>query len=228
MKKYSLIGIITLLVSLCFAGSSSPDNSHLLLPLHQFTPGATFHVTSQEVCIPGYSKKVRDVTEEERHQVFIEYGIAHPKSRQFEVDHLISLELGGSNKIQNLWPEPLNTHPWNAHVKDKLENKLHSLVCGQQLSLRHAQNDIASNWIKTYQIVFHTKLPLVYSRRIASHHRQNHHSQNSSASVQVWVNTKTGIYHYPGTRWYGNTEEGEYMSEKQALADGFRAAENGQ
>ncbi|BCM89384.1 nuclease [Abditibacteriota bacterium] len=45
---------------------------------------------------------------------------------------------------------------------------------------------------------------------------------------QVWVNTKSGVYHYPGTRWYGNTKQGEYMSEKDALAAGYHAAGNGQ
>jgi hypothetical protein len=45
---------------------------------------------------------------------------------------------------------------------------------------------------------------------------------------QVWVNTATGIYHYPGTRWYGNTKQGKFMSEKDASAQGYRAALNGQ
>lgn len=45
---------------------------------------------------------------------------------------------------------------------------------------------------------------------------------------QVWVNTRSGIYHYPGARWYGNTKQGEYMSESQAIAQGHRAARNGQ
>ena len=49
-----------------------------------------------------------------------------------------------------------------------------------------------------------------------------------SEERQVWVNTATGIYHYPGTRWYGNTKQGKYMSEKDAIAQGFRAARNGQ
>jgi len=50
----------------------------------------------------------------------------------------------------------------------------------------------------------------------------------SSESRQVWVNTATGVYHYPGTRWYGNTKRGEYMSEADARAHGYRPAMNGQ
>lgn len=48
------------------------------------------------------------------------------------------------------------------------------------------------------------------------------------AGVQVWVNLNSGVYHYSGTRWYGNTKEGQYMSEDAAKAAGYRAAENGQ
>jgi hypothetical protein len=39
------------------------------------------------------------------------------------VDHLIPLELGGSNDIANLWPQSYVT-VWNAHMKDRLENRL--------------------------------------------------------------------------------------------------------
>jgi hypothetical protein len=49
-----------------------------------------------------------------------------------------------------------------------------------------------------------------------------------SEERQVWVNTATGVYHYPGTRWYGNTKQGKYMTEKDAIGQGYRAARNGQ
>lgn len=42
----------------------------------------------------------------------------------------------------------------------------------------------------------------------------------------VWVNTKSGIYHFAGTHNYGTTKEGTYMCEADAKAAGDRAAEN--
>ena len=39
----------------------------------------------------------------------------------------------------------------------------------------------------------------------------------------VWVNTKSGVYHKEGDRWYGRTEEGKYMSEADAIKAGYRA-----
>jgi len=43
-------------------------------------------------------------------------------------------------------------------------------------------------------------------------------------TVKVWVNTASGVYHCPGTRWYGNTKHGEYMTQKDAIAKGNRPA----
>src|SRR5262249_31667040 len=66
-----------------------------------------------------------------------------------EVDHLIPLELGGSNAIKNLWPEPADPTP-GFHQKDALENKLHALVCAGSLDLATAQQAIAANWYSAY------------------------------------------------------------------------------
>lgn len=42
--------------------------------------------------------------------------------------------------------------------------------------------------------------------------------------VMVWVNTDSGVYHCPGTRWYGKTKEGRYMKQKDAQNAGHRPA----
>jgi hypothetical protein len=42
--------------------------------------------------------------------------------------------------------------------------------------------------------------------------------------VTVWVNTNSSVYHCPGTRWYGNTKQGKYMSQREAQAAGYRPA----
>jgi len=36
----------------------------------------------------------------------------------------------------------------------------------------------------------------------------------------VWVNTETHVYHKEGSRWYGKTKKGKYMSEQDALKEG--------
>jgi hypothetical protein len=41
----------------------------------------------------------------------------------------------------------------------------------------------------------------------------------------VWVNTDSGIYHKPGSRYYGKTKQGKYMSESDAVKAGYRASE---
>ena len=45
-------------------------------------------------------------------------------------------------------------------------------------------------------------------------------------SPRVWVNTRSGVYHCPGSQYYGNTREGEYMSETAARAAGHRPSNN--
>ena len=41
---------------------------------------------------------------------------------------------------------------------------------------------------------------------------------------QVWVNTETGVYHREGSRFYGTTRKGKYMTEQDALQAGYKTA----
>jgi hypothetical protein len=44
----------------------------------------------------------------------------------------------------------------------------------------------------------------------------------------VWVNTRSGVYHFQGERYFGSTKQGKFMCEKQARAEGDRPTRNGQ
>ena len=116
-------------------------------------------MTKDDICTKGYSKKVRDVPTSVKRQVYAEYNVEYIP-HAYEVDHLISLELGGSNSVRNLWPESYSIY-WNAHVKDALENRLHSMVCDGSISMEDAQKTISTDWIGAYKNYFHTNVPLV-------------------------------------------------------------------
>ncbi|HZQ59285.1 MAG TPA: HNH endonuclease signature motif containing protein [Acidimicrobiales bacterium] len=123
----------------------APDGTAVPVPDPVLTPGAVFPgITVATVCTPGYASSVRDVPSSERAQVFARYHEADVPNT-YEVDHLISLELGGSNDITNLWPEPL-AGPYGAHTKDGVENALHSAVCAGSMLLADAQHVIATAW----------------------------------------------------------------------------------
>lgn len=60
----------------------------------------------------------------------------------------------------------------------------------------------------------------------------NQYSSEGAAKIHcpldtiVWVNTKSGIYHFAGHKDYGGTRMGAYMCEKDTASQGYRAAKN--
>jgi len=145
-----------LLLSLLFV-SPVAAKDFPILPDHNLTPGVIdTAVTNEQLCLAGYTGSVRNVSASTKKKVFAEYSI-DPKADKFEIDHLISLEIGGKNDITNLWPQSYTTMPWNAHVKDKLENKLHRMICDGIITKEQAQEQISKDWIKTYCNIYSDK-----------------------------------------------------------------------
>ena len=143
------------------SGGDSLNAAGAILPNAARTPGALNPAVNQAdigqtICVPGWTKTVRPpsslTTQLKVQQLASGYAYkGDTATGDYEEDHLISLELGGAPSAQtNLWPEPYNT-PEGARVKDRVENKLHTLVCEHGISLATAQHAIASNWWTAYQ-----------------------------------------------------------------------------
>ena len=109
------------------------------------TPGDVLTTDKETICTQKTSA-IRNVSAATKKQAFALYGLTRKtgwcKKLNCEVDHLISLELGGTNDIKNLWPQPY-AGKWNAHIKDKLENRLHKMICDGSVTPAGARGDLA-------------------------------------------------------------------------------------
>jgi hypothetical protein len=142
---------LLLLVALCLLASADSDSARSeALPDRRLTPGATLPVTASDVCVVGYTKTVRDVPAALKRDVYASYGRKPERGVCCEIDHLIPLELGGSNDRENLWPQRYEGE-WNAARKDRLERRLHAMFCRGEISLKAAQEAIARDWVAAYR-----------------------------------------------------------------------------
>jgi hypothetical protein len=147
------------------------------IPNRSLTPGAIRPVTMSDVCAARQDNAVHVIPISLQRKVFQEYGIANAEPKDYELDYLITPELGGAEDPRNLWPEPHTSTVWNSHVKDELESRLHQLVCDGSLDLVTAQHDIATDWIAAYKKYFHTDRPspnysgltLIIQRYVTAH-----------------------------------------------------------
>lgn len=148
--------IVLVVAGLLYAGLVLADD----LPDLSKTPGvARAGLTKSKICSIKWGKDERHVTPAMKKEVFALYGYSgndDPRcvpsgSQHCEIDHLVSRELGGADDVKNLWPEAYGTTPWNAHLKDKLENRLHKEMCAGHITLKQARDMLVNDWRVAYK-----------------------------------------------------------------------------
>jgi 5-methylcytosine-specific restriction endonuclease McrA len=130
-----------------------------LLPDSECTPGAVNPTVTTEVlrgpsfrtaCVRGHASSAA-----EKNQTYQRYAIEHPdqntgQTQACELDHLISLELGGADTVDNIWPQcgPPGVSLSERYFKrkDAVENFLAKQVREGKMSLAEAQKGIATDW----------------------------------------------------------------------------------
>lgn len=150
----AMLSMVFLFAQRALASDVATKTSHCaadqVLPDSVCTPGATLTTSTSTICVVGYTKTVRLVTRTTKRKLFRAYDIPWSLRGNYEVDHLISLELGGSNALTNLWPESYDITD-GALEKDQFENHLHKAVCRGLMPLKEAQSEIANDWLSYYK-----------------------------------------------------------------------------
>jgi len=115
------------------------------LPAAAFVPPSGVYdttATTSQVCTLGYARAHRRVPYRVRDRVYAAYGLPRGQRRGYVIDHLVPLELGGTNSPANLWPQARAV----SHRKDRDENRLRAEICDGQLSLTDARAEILRIW----------------------------------------------------------------------------------
>lgn len=111
-----------------------------LLPNPKLTPGK----------VAQNEKDRRGVTVEMEQKVFARYRLPWASRAAFKVDHLIPLELGGADAIDNLWPQSLRARPYGPERKELLTEVLMQRIAKRQMTLEEAQEQIRRDWIDAF------------------------------------------------------------------------------
>lgn len=134
------------------------SQSYLPLPDPSCTPGVLNPDVTQDtidstICVSGWTSTIRpstSYTNKLKAQGIIDYGYTDTSMSDYEEDHFVPLELGGSpTDPGNLWPEPhydTNGSSDTSYTKDGVETKLKNAVCKGTVTLADAQNAIMTDW----------------------------------------------------------------------------------
>jgi hypothetical protein len=159
----ALVGALLLALAFAVPVAAAPASAVLRtgLPNHTLTPGVFNPAVTQAtigstICVSGWTAKVRpstSYTNALKVKQIATYGYADKALADYEEDHFVPLELGGSpTSPKNLWPEPhhiklANGQDVGSYTKDGLETHLKALVCAGRLTLAAARHEIVTNWV---------------------------------------------------------------------------------
>jgi hypothetical protein len=112
----------------------------LLLPNPKLTPGR----------IAQSDKERGGVSVEMEQKVFARYRLPWSRRPAYKIDHLIPVELGGADTIDNLWPQRLKARPYGPDRKELLAEVLLQRIARKQITLEQAQEQIRTDWIDAF------------------------------------------------------------------------------
>jgi hypothetical protein len=127
-----------------------PSIAAAQLPSSFQTPGKAAKVNETQVCGADFAASVKPAAKWQRDEALTRYG-KRPEDFTGDLDLLIPAALGGTTDPDNMWPQTTGGE-LNMDAKNKLEDKLHEMVCtDKKLTLKQAQDAIKKDWVKAYK-----------------------------------------------------------------------------
>lgn len=128
------------------------------------TPGEAQNISLAEVKKRGSrGAQLSNIQPSVKRAVFLAYGL-NLDEKNYELDHVIPILLGGSNSAKNLWPHSRKGSFWTIDKKSRLEKRLCRLVCAGRLSLVSARQLMASDWPNAYRKYVDKTAPILPER----------------------------------------------------------------
>lgn len=113
-------------------------------------PNSAIRTTNLKSICTTLTGTIRNVPHSMKDKIFIRDNGDLNHRGYYEVDHRIALSSGGSNDISNLTLQSYGGK-CNAHDKDKLEVRLHALICNQKIQVSDAQDYLYNHWQDGYK-----------------------------------------------------------------------------
>ena len=110
------------------------------LPNPKLTPGR----------VAASEKDRGGVTLAMEQKIFARYHLPWERRARYKIDHLIPLELGGADTVDNLWPQQIRARPYGADRKELLTEVLLQKVRAGKMTLAQAQEEIRRDWIDAF------------------------------------------------------------------------------
>jgi hypothetical protein len=158
LAAIGLFGVTAAAAPAAHADTATCSTAYLPLPDPSCTPGVLNPDVTQDtidstICVSGWTSTIRpstSYTNKLKAEGIVAYGYSDTSMSDYEEDHFLPLELGGSpTDPGNLWPEPhysTDSSGLTSYSKDSVENKLKKAVCDGTVTLADAQNAILTDW----------------------------------------------------------------------------------
>ena len=189
-----------------------------LLPDPKLTPGDVFDVTAQDICVSRLREEGAGgagMAQKKGTRTVRNHGVQDRRLRSGSPDSAVA------RRIQ-FDPEPLAPIDRNVALELLCERRAREETPPARLRRRvRSQDRPAGDRVELDRGLkkYVSENPPAPAARETSQT-----PVKPAAADEVWVNTRSGKYWKPGSRFYGKTKQGEYMPELDALDRGYSPA----